>query len=313
MDIKELKKSINCLKKKADKFFKSASNICDEEIIDSWEIRDEGAGGYWNVLPQKSKKLSQKAQEQSLYLASLIIPALKSSPILSESDERDIGICVKQMRAALRLRIFKSWNTEVLHDEGEVLGVMPPGQSENDASSPLNASKTFYQCIAQIEDIIQLLRITPSNIPNGLPSKNPNLPQSYRPNTAFIMMSINPDNPELDDVYDAYKNCFSKFGIEAIRADEIEHDDIITTKIIEQIKTSEFLIGDLTYERPSVYYEIGYAHSLGRRVIMYRKKETSIHFDLAAYNCPEYKNIKELKAKLLTRLEEVTNRKSTNG
>ncbi len=127
------------------------------------------------------------------------------------------------------------------------------------------------------------------------------------------MMPIDKKKPENEDVYGAYKDCFSKFGVKAVRADEIEHDDVITKRIIEEIKTSEFLVGDLTDERPSVYYEIGYAHSLGRRVILYRKAGTSIHFDLAAYNCPEYKNITELKSILMKRLEEATNRKPEMG
>jgi len=123
------------------------------------------------------------------------------------------------------------------------------------------------------------------------------------------MMRISQDNPELEDTYNTYKKCFYRFGIKAIRADEIEHEDVITNRIIEEIKTSEFLVGDLTNERPSVYYEIGYAHSLGRRVMMYRKAGTRIHFDLAAYNCPEYKNMSELESQLLRRLESSTNKK----
>ncbi len=272
-----------------------------------------GRNTYWEKLTQENCQLSQKTQEKLLNVIALIIPTLKSSPVLDVSDEKDVGRCVKQMRAALKLRRFRSWDIEVLHDEGTILGVTPPGQSEDECSPPADARKIFFECAEQLEGITQLLKITPANMPDGVLGKNPNLSQSYRPNTAFIMMPIDSESPENEDVYAAYKECFSKFGVKAVRADEIEHEDVITKRIIEEIRISEFLVGDLTNERPSVYYEIGYAHSLGRRVILYRKAGTSIHFDLAAYNCPEYKNITELKSILMKRLEEATNRKPEKG
>lgn len=313
MDIKELSDGIITLSEEATAFFDAAFVECGEEPSPYWMNHGERRSAYWDKLTKENRQLSQKAQETLLNVIALIIPTLKASPVLDKSDEKDVGRCVKRMRAALKLRKFTSWDIEVLHDEGTVLGVNPPGQSEDECSSPTDARKAFFECIEQLEGITQLLKITPTNIPDGLSAKNPNLSQSYRPNSAFIMMPIDNRNPENEDVYGAYKDCFSKFGVKAIRADEIEHEDVITKKIIEEIQTSEFLVGDLTNERPSVYYEIGYAHSLGRRVILYRKAGTSIHFDLAAYNCPEYKNITELKSILMKRLEEATNRKPEPG
>lgn len=309
MDTKELSDGITTLIEEATAFFDAAISSCKEDLTPTWMNRDEGRNAYWDKLAQENRQVSQKAQEKLLNLIALILPTLKASPVLDVSDEKDVGRCVKRMRAALKLRKFRSWNIEVLHDEGTVLGVNPPGQSEDECSSPVDARNEFFDCVEQLEGITQLLKITPANMPDGFPEKNPKLSQSYRPNTAFIMMPIDLKSPENEDVYGAYKECFSKFGIKAVRADEIEHEDVITKRIIEEIQTSEFLIGDLSNERPSVYYEIGYAHSLGRRVILYRKAGTSIHFDLAAYNCPEYKNITELKSILMKRLEEATNRK----
>lgn len=313
MDTKEIKEAISSLKTEAQVFFNAALLEYDEKFGPYVMELQNGRNAYWDELSPENRKLSQIAQETLFAVISLVIPTLKSSPLLNDSDEKDIGRCVKRMRASLKLRNFRSWDIEVLHDEGAVLGVSPPGQSEDECSSPNDAERAFNECLEQLEGITQLLKISPSNIPDGLPSKNPNLSQSYRPNTAFIMMPINTSEPENEDIYAAYKECFKKFGVNAVRADEIEHEDVITKRIIEEIKTSEFLVGDLSNERPSVYYEIGYAHSLGRRVILYRKSGTSIHFDLAAYNCPEYKNITELKAILMKRLEEATNRKPQNG
>ncbi len=309
MDIKELTDAITALTEEATVFFDAAIAECGEYPTPNWMNRTEGRNAYWDELSQENRQLSQKIQETLLNVIALIIPMLKASPVLDVSDEKDVGRCLKRMRASLKLRIYKAWDIKVLHDEGTVLGVNPPGQSEDECSAPVDARHAFFECAEQLEGISQLLKITPVNIPDGLPTKNPNLSQSYRPNTAFIMMPIDNKIPENEDVYGAYKECFSKFGIKAVRADEIEHEDVVTKRIIEEIKTSEFLVGDLTNERPSVYYEIGYAHSLGRRVILYRKIGTSIHFDLAAYNCPEYKNITELKSIVMKRLEETTNRK----
>lgn len=314
MNIKEVQQNIEILKDKAESFFLSAKEVCGNKEDDhGWPITTSGVNHYWDELPDKLQTNSLETQKLTLRTISLILPLLQASPILDKSDEKDIGLCAKRMRSALKLRKYKSWEIEVLHDEGSVLGVSPPRQSEDEPDHPDDASQTFFNCLEQLEGMVQLIEVAPDQISDGLISKNPNLHQSYRPNTAFVMMPIDSNNPELEDIYEVYKDCFRKFGIEAIRADDIEHEDVITKKIIEEIKTSEFLLGDLTNERPSVYYEIGYAHSLGRRVILYRKKNTSIHFDLAAYNCPEYKNMKELRKLLLKRLEDTTNRKPNSS
>jgi len=127
-------------------------------------------------------------------------------------------------------------------------------------------------------------------------------------NMAFVLMAMDPDNAELEDIYHAIKDVCVSFDIEAYRADEIEHQDRITDRILYEIKTCEFLIADVTHERPNVYYEIGYAHAINKRPILYRKKGTKLHFDLSVHNIPEYRNATELRDMLTKRLEAILGR-----
>jgi hypothetical protein len=238
-----------------------------------------------------------------------VATAVRQSPLLDDADQREIVTYTKEMRAAFYFRKYIYWAPEAIHEDGTVFGVTHAQQTEEVVG--IKRAKAFFEqaYIATLK-IVDL--IGPGSTRESLPSSTASQTVSkYRPNTAFIMMWMDRDRPELDDIRDTIRSSFEAFGIKALRSDDIEHEDMITKRILDEIATSEFLVADLTGSRPSVYYEVGYAHALGKRVILYRKKGTALHFDLALHNCPEYENLGDLKTKLHKRLQALTNREPT--
>lgn len=145
---------------------------------------------------------------------------------------------------------------------------------------------------------------------DGATSKDDRVP--IKLGSAFVLMAINPNNPSLEDTYNTIKEASLEFGITAYRADEIEHQGQITEQILLEIRTAEYLVADLSYERPNVYYEIGYAHAFNKKPILYRTAGTQLHFDLSVHNVPEYKNNSELRTMLRKRWEAILGRGGSN-
>ena len=103
-----------------------------------------------------------------------------------------------------------------------------------------------------------------------------------------------------NDVDIIYKNVLApilrKLSIKPLRVDKIEHNDDIDDKIISLIEESDLCIADLTYARPSVYYEAGYAFGRYKPVVYIVRKDhfktinddpnglLRVHFDLQMKN-----------------------------
>ncbi len=309
---RNLQEDINQIAADATAYFEKAQSV----LLDvprpnrnhySWKKLERDH--FWNSLPESLRSDALSLIERLVSLAGRLASLIKSAPLASEGDQRDLMAETKAMRAALLLRCFRHWEAEVLHDEGTVLGVHPAGQSDDDPSPPEDAERTFAQGHTRILSILELVAATNELSTSPAIATQTTNSSRYRPSTAFIMMWMDKSKPELDDICDTVKSVFTAFDVRAIRADDIEHEELITKRILDEITTTEFLFADLTGARPSVYYEVGYAHALGKRVILFRKAGTGLHFDLAGYNCPEYENLRELKEKLIRRLEHLTNKK----
>jgi hypothetical protein len=124
----------------------------------------------------------------------------------------------------------------------------------------------------------------------------------YEEGYAFIAMAIDPDDSYLDDVLDSIKESASKCGIHAERVDEVQSNNRITDRILESIERAQFVIVDLSYPRPNVFYEAGFAQGLNKTPIYIAKYGTKLEFDLKDYPVIFFKSMRDLKNGLENRL-----------
>ena len=314
----DLKVLMDGLQLDAGRYFKKAEEAVHHIILSEYSIasrylsdvergyhRDE----YWAKLPEAICAEAKRLSDRLVFLMGQVARTVRNAALASEADQRDVMTATKAMRAALLLRRFSSWNTAILNDEDTVLGVTPAGQSDDEPLNPVEAGQAFAGWAEKVSAILDLIAASASFGPSGRADGET---VRYRPGAAFIMMWMDRSQPELVDVCDTVKAVFAQFGIRASRADDIEHEGLITERILTEIKTAEFCFADLSGSRPNVYYEVGFAHALPRRVILFRKSGTGLHFDLAGYNCPEYENLRDLKEKLTQRLRVLTNKEPHN-
>lgn len=110
------------------------------------------------------------------------------------------------------------------------------------------------------------------------------------PIRCFVAMAVG--RADTDRIYDKHiLPTLRAAGIHTIFMGRLEHNDDIDKRIIREIEECDFVIADLTYVRPSVYFEAGYAQ---RKVpVIYTCRtdhlgqgtgELRVHFDLLMRN-----------------------------
>lgn len=120
--------------------------------------------------------------------------------------------------------------------------------------------------------------------------------------TCFVIMAIgdyksesgNISAAELKDKYDnLIKEAVLKArpNLEVVRADEVSVPGSITTDIVTRLMHSDYVIADVTYPNPNVFYELGLRHACKAGTILIRDKAgPSVPFDIAHLRYSEYEN-----------------------
>lgn len=129
---------------------------------------------------------------------------------------------------------------------------------------------------------------------------------TFERNLVFVIMPFR--GQEMTDAYSAIKDECSKLSLHARRVDENVGSGMVIREIADLIERAEFLVCDLTHERPNVYYELGYAHGVGNEgadILLIAREGTTLHFDIAPLRVQYYHSTEHLRSIVFSSLKEM--------
>ena len=122
-------------------------------------------------------------------------------------------------------------------------------------------------------------------------------------NTAFVAMKFNDEMLPLWE--SAFAPAIRRAEFEPRLANDPAHNEQIDAHIIAELKQSRFVVADVTFSSPGVYFEAGYALGTGRQVIWTCREDrekTDMHFDTRQYNHILWKSRDDLAEQLYYRI-----------
>jgi hypothetical protein len=131
------------------------------------------------------------------------------------------------------------------------------------------------------------------------------------PNRALVIMSYTDQEPmvtELANAFDSFKAACEAYRYKCERVDETNtKDNSIVAEILRKAKDSAFVIADLTELRQNVFFELGFARGLGKRVIATAKEGTELPFDVRDMPVTFWRSIdpRRLREKLIERIKPI--------
>jgi len=109
-----------------------------------------------------------------------------------------------------------------------------------------------------------------------------------RPPTAFVIMQFSAPFNEL--YTDVIAPVCAKHGIETVRADDTCGPGLILADVVGRIHESTMIIAEITPPNQNVFYELGYAHALGKPTILIASRGKELPFDVSGFRTLFYEN-----------------------
>jgi hypothetical protein len=109
--------------------------------------------------------------------------------------------------------------------------------------------------------------------------------QSDRPRAFVVMHFAEPYNTFYGEVIQKQADAA---GFEVVRIDEKAGPGVIFQDIQREIEQAEIVIAEITPANPNVFYELGYAHALGKPTILLAQRGAQLPFDISSFRVVFY-------------------------
>jgi len=107
-----------------------------------------------------------------------------------------------------------------------------------------------------------------------------------------------PFHPDFDDAFYTIRDVSFDAGFKCFRGDEQNFQSDIFPHILKFIISSEIIIANISGRNPNVFYELGIAHALNKKVILIAESASELPIDLRSKRILFYKDQTDLSRKL---------------
>lgn len=223
--------------------------------------------------------------EESI-IEKVVIPFVNGQVVLLKGER------LFNMKTATFLKVYRTKTIlKVKEDQSLVDQMKDPSFAENDCSAEIIGKVQAQGTSKDLSSLIQKALQPPKE-------------------QVFVVMKFG--DSTLDSAYEgAYKVVAKEFGLACLRIDEVQDSGKISDQILEGLAESKYVLCDLTGARPNCYYETGFAHALGKEIILLANKTEKVHFDLQGHRFIHWATEEELRQNLrkrFTALEAERNR-----
>jgi hypothetical protein len=111
---------------------------------------------------------------------------------------------------------------------------------------------------------------------------------SQFPPTVFVVMQFSEQYKQLYS--EVIQPVASEFDLKPFHVGEVQGPGVILNDIVQGLIEAKVVIAEVTPPNQNVFFELGYAHALGKPTILLAERGKQLPFDITGYRCLFYEN-----------------------